>query len=73
MSWYDKYLNKIAFNDDFFYVLETGLLYKAASKATHPRGTNCIRWYEYYFDDDNDKFIRVTEKMRTGLSGKQKN
>jgi len=64
MAWYDKYYNKIAKNDNFWLEIKTEKLFEAASKATHPARSNSVRWYEYYYDEDSDKYIRVTKKVR---------
>jgi hypothetical protein len=71
MAWYDKYYNKIAKNDNFWLEIKTEKLFEAASKATHPARSNSVRWYEYYYDEDSDKYIRITKKLETveNLSG----
>lgn len=74
MAWYDKYYNKICFNDGYYLEKKTGILRRAASKAIHPRNTHSVRWYEYYYEDEDgdiqdtvvfsDRFYRVTNKNR---------
>jgi len=65
MAWYDKYCNKIAKNGDFWLNTETDRLYESAQKAIHPKNTHSVRWYEYYYDDDLEKYVRVTNRMKT--------
>jgi hypothetical protein len=62
--WYEKYYNKIAFSGDYWYNTEEEKLFRGASRAIHPRNTHSVRWFEYYYDEDKDEFIRLTNSDR---------
>jgi hypothetical protein len=64
MVWYDKYYNKISKNGNFWIEEKTEKLFEAASKVTHPQNSGSTRWYDYYYNEDLNKYIRVTKRMR---------
>ena len=62
--WYDKYYNKIARSDEWYFIVGDTIYpkYDKVISVRNPGRAYGLRWYEYYKKDG--KFVRVTKRDR---------